>query len=354
MENPSVVDSERHSASGSQTDTSQELNPEILALSENKDHSALVPLQEQSSPLGNDEEIQSRTMVFACQGNTKSSREAEPVSLSLGESPVEVRPPLSAERHHEDMVSHDSCFSDVALPISAPKGQSDIVDQNTACQVLSCEPEECGRSLESSPTLIAHPNGPNAAQNFLPIPRIVKHKQSSITFLGHSDADDHSFGNEGSENGEEQDSGQFHDADENDDNEDDVFNELPIRGELLVHNRSIHRKKRGAGSLKATTHCGCEAEEVCCSLFGLYTSFQNTLFRKTNTVMSHYPSSYVPRKATALLNMNSRVYKCSAVFLLYFYLLPVLSHWLTLLCCEIMHSWSKCVSEYTDFTLKLC
>lgn len=286
MEIPSVLDSEGHSASGPQTFAAQELNPEISALSEKQDHCAHdVPLQEQSSPLGNDEEIQNRIMEFGCQGNAENSQEAEPVSLSLGDSPVEVRPPLSAELHYEDMVSHDSCCSDVPLPISAPKDQSDNVDQNAAGQILSCEPKECVGSLESSPTLIAHPNCPDAAQNFLPVPRIVKHKQSSITFLDHCDAEDHSYGNEGSENGKEQDGGRFHDADENDDYDDDVFNELPIRGELLVNNRSIHRKMRGAGSLKVTTHCVCGAEEeVCCSLLGLYSSFQNTLFRKTSNV----------------------------------------------------------------------
>lgn len=277
-----MVDSEGHSASGSHTFAAQ--NPEIPALSDEEDHCVHdVPLQEQSSPLGNDEEVQNRSMEFACQGNTESSREAEPVSLSLGESPVEVRPPLSAELHYEDMVSRESCCSAVALPTSAPKGRSDNMDQNTAGRILSCEPKGCVHGLESSPTLIAHPNGPGAAQNFLPIPRIVKHKQSSIIFLDHSDVEDHSFGNEGSENGEERDGGQVHNADENDDYDDDVFNELPVKGEFLVNNRSIHRTTRGPGSLKI--HCGCEAQEkVCCSLLELYTSFQDTLFRKTSNV----------------------------------------------------------------------
>lgn len=281
MEIPSIVDSEGHSASGSQTFAGQELNPEIPVLSEKEDHCAHnFSLQEQSSPLGNDKEIQNRSMEFACQGNTGSSQEAEPASLSL-----EVRPPLSAELHYEDMVSHDSCCSDVALPISAPEGRSDNVAQNTAGQILSCKPKECVRSLESSPTLTAHPNGPDAAQNFLPVLRIVKHKQSSITFLDYSDAENHSFGGQGSENGEEQDGGQFHDAVDNDDYDDDVFNEIPVRGELLVNNRSIQRKMRGAGSLKVTIRCGCEAEEeVCCSLLGLNTNCQNTLFRKTSNV----------------------------------------------------------------------
>lgn len=281
-----IVDSEGHSASGSQTFAPQELNPEISALSEKEDHCAHdVPLQEQSSPLGNDEETPNTSLEFACQGNTESSQEAEPVSLSLGESTVEVRHPFSAELYYEDMVSHDSCCSDVALPIPAAKGRSNNMDQNTAGQILSYEPKECARTLESSLTLVAHPNGPGAAQNFLRVPRILKHKESSITFLDHSDAKDHSFSNEGSENGEEQNGGQFHNGDENDDYDDDVFSELPIRGELLVNNRSIHRKMRGTGDLKVTMHCGCEAEEeVCCSLLGLYRSFQNTLFRKTNNV----------------------------------------------------------------------
>lgn len=230
MEIPSAVDSERHSASGSQTFGAQGLNPEIPDLSEKEDHCVHdVPLRERS--LGSEEETQNRSMEFACQGNTERS--------------------------------------------------PDDVDQNTAGQILSCEPSGCVRSLESSPTLTAHPNGPSAAQNFLPVPRIVKHKQSSITFLDRSDAEDHRFGNEGSENGQEQDGRQFHDADENDDYDDDVFKELPIRRELLANNRSIHRKMRGAGSLKVTKHSGCEAEEeVCCSLSGLYTSFSEYTIQK--------------------------------------------------------------------------
>lgn len=289
MESPSVVDSEGHSASGSQTFAVQELNPEPPAVSEKEDHDAHdVLLQEQRSPLGNDEETPSRSLEFACQGNTESFQDAEPVSLSLGESTVEVQRPLSAKLRYEDMVSHDGSCSDVGLPISAPKGHSNNMDQNTSGSIL---PKECVRSLEWSLTLGAHPNGPNAAQNFLPIPRIVKHKESSITFLDHSDAEDHIFGKEGSE--EEQNGGHFPGADENDDYDDDVFSDLPITGELLVNNRSIHRKMRGAGSLKVTMHCGCEAEEeVCCSLLGWYTCFQNALFRKTNNVtLSEYLSS---------------------------------------------------------------
>lgn len=263
MEIPSVVASEGHSASGSQAFGAQDLNPKIPALSEKEDHWACdVPLQEQSSPLRNDGEVQNRSMEFACQENTESSQGAEPVSLSLGESIVEVRPSPSAELQYEDIMLRD-CV--VALPISSLEGRSDNVDQNTAGQIFSCEPKGCVRGLESSPTLTAHPNGPDSAQNSLPVPRIVKYKQSSITFLDNSDTKD-----QGLENGEKQGCGQFQhvdENDENDENDDDVFNDISVRGELLFNNRSAHRKMRGAGSLKVTIHCGFEAEEeVCCSL----------------------------------------------------------------------------------------
>lgn len=264
MEIPSVVASEGHSASGSFG--AQELNPKIPALSEKEDHRAQdVPLQEQSSPLWNDEEVHNRSIVFACQENTKSSQEAEPVSLSLDESFVEVRPPLSAELQYEDIMSHDC---DVALPSSSLNGRSDNVEQNTAGHISSCEPKGCVCSLESSPTITAYPNRPDLAQNSLPVPRIVKYNQSSITFLDNSDTKDHSFSNcEGSENGEEQKGGQFYHADDNDGYDDDVFNDVSGREELLVNNRSIHRKMRDVGSLKVTIHCGFEAEEeVCCFL----------------------------------------------------------------------------------------
>lgn len=265
MEIPSVVDSGGHSVSGSQTFPVQELNPEIPALSEKEHHCAHVPLQEHL-PLGNDEEIQNRSLEFACQGSTESSQQAEPMFLSLGESPVEVTAPLSAA------VSHDSCCSGVvALPISAPKGWSDNPGQNTAAQLLSCEPKGRVGSLEYSP---------DAVQNFLPVPKIVKHEQSSITFLDHCEHEGHSFAKEGSGYGEEQDGGQYHDADENDDYDDDVFNELPVRPELLVNNSTIHRKMRSAESLELTINCGCDAEEeVSCSL-----RFQNALFRKTGNI----------------------------------------------------------------------
>lgn len=267
MEIPSVEDSEGHSASGSPTFAAQELNPEIPAPTEKEDHCDHdVPHLERSSLSGNDEEmqIQNRSTECVCQGNAESSQETEPVSLSSGEAAVEVRPAPSAGLHDEDMVSRHSCCLILALPVSAPEGRSDHADQNTAGQILSCEPNGYVRSLESSPPLAAHPNGPDAAQNFQPVPRIVNHKQSSITFSncpGSPDAEGHRLGNGDSDNGEEKDVGHVHSVDDNDDNDDDVFSELPVGGELLI------RKMKGARSLDATRNCGCEAEEEVCLLF---------------------------------------------------------------------------------------
>lgn len=290
MEIPSVVDSELHSASGAQIFTAQELNPEIPALSEEEDHCDRdVPPQEQSSPLGNDEKVQNKFKELVCQGNAES-QETRPASLISGEAPVEVRPPTPDELCDEDPVSYDSCCSDLALPVSAPEGLSDHVDQNTDGQTLPCEPKGYLRSLESSPALTAHPNGPDAAQNFLPVPRIVKHKQSSITFsdcAGPPDAEGRGLGSGDPERDEEKGGGRFHDADGNDDSDDDVFDEIPVRRELFANNGSSHRKMRSSGSLEATRNCGCAAvEEVCCSLLRLYTSIYYTLFRNASNVIS--------------------------------------------------------------------
>lgn len=286
MEIPSVVDSVGHSASGSQTLAAQQLNPESSTLSEKEDYCDHdFPPQEQKSLFGNDKEIQiqNKRLDFVCQGNTESSREPDSAFLISNEAPMQARPPPppSAEVHDADMVSYNSCCSDVALPVSAPEGLSDHVDQNITGQILSCEPKGYVRSLESSLTLIAHPNGLDAAQNFPP--RIVNHKQSSITFLAHtksSDAEDQSLGNTGSENGEKE-CVLLHDAVENDDYEDDVFNELPARGEFFLNHGSSHSEMRAVGSVEANRNRGWEAEEeVCCPLLILYTSIQNTWLEK--------------------------------------------------------------------------
>lgn len=283
MEIPSVVDLVGHSASGSQTLAAQELNPERSILSEKEDYCDHdLPPQEQKSLFGNDKEIQiqNKGLDFVCQGNTESSREPESAFLTSSEALMEARPPPppSAEVHDADMVSYNSCCSGVALPVSAPEGWSDHVDQNITDLILSRKPKGYVHSLESSLTLVAHPNGLDAAQNFPPVPRIVNHKQSSITFLANnksSDAEDQHLSNTGSENGEE--CVLLHDAVENDDYEDDVFNELPARGEFFLNHRSSHSEMRGVGSVEANRTRGWETEEeVCCPLLILYTSIQNT------------------------------------------------------------------------------
>lgn len=266
--------SEEHSALGSPTFAAHELNPEIPAPTEKEYHWGHdVPHLEPSSLSGNDEEIQiqNRSTECVCRGNAESSQETKPVSLSSGEAAVEVRPAPSAGLHDEDMVSRDSS----TLPVSAPEGCLDHADQNTARQILSCEPNGYVRSLESSPPLAAHPNGPDAAQNFKPVPRIVKHKQSSITFLnctGSSDAEGHRLGNGDPANGEEKDIVRVHGVDDNDDY-DDVFSELPVGGELLI------RKMKGARSLEATRNCGCEAEEVCLLFIGIIECSECTIWK---------------------------------------------------------------------------
>lgn len=274
MEISSVVDS----ASGSQTLAAQELNPESSPGEKEDycDHD--FPPQEQKSLFGNDKEIQiqNKGLDFVCQGNTESSREPESAFLTSNEAPIEARPPPPppAEVHDGDMASHNSCCSDVALPASAPEGRADHANQNITGRILSCEPKGYVRSLESSLTLVAHPNGLDAAQNFPPVPRIVNHEQSSITFLAHtksSDTEDQSLGNTGSENGEKE-CVLLHDAVENDDYEDDVFHELPASGEFFLNHGSSHSEMRGVGRNR-----GWEAEEeVCCPIIILYTSIQNT------------------------------------------------------------------------------
>lgn len=311
-------------ASGLQKSETREATSENSALSVNgsEDHSGDDCLPEaQSSLLEPDEDRhnQRKSVVFVSQNNTDfvetaCSQEPEQVSVNPGEAHAESRLLASAQLHEKGLVStlprsSDNCCGDVALPVSVAEGQSDPVVQNVAGQTLDLnsqcvktdferlEPISNGHvlrppedlypihNLDSSPTLVVHAAGPDSGQKDLHLPRIVKHKPSSITFLHYncpSGADGHGFVNESSDDGEYSPGYEKEDDDPDygDDDDGDVFKELPQSRELLVNHRQRSKdeqKRRGAVSARTeidytTRNCGYEAEgessskEVCCYL----------------------------------------------------------------------------------------
>lgn len=282
-------------ASGLQKSETREATSENSALSVNgsEDHSGDDCLPEARSSLlepDEDRHNQRKSVVFVSQNNTEfveaaCSQEPEHVSVNPGEA--------SAQLHEKGLVSTLPRSSDVALPVSAAEGQSDPVVQNVAGQTLDLNsnvlrpPEDLYHihNLDSSPTLVVHAAGPDSGQKDLHLPRIVKHKLSSITFLHYncpSGADGHGFVNESSDDGEYSPGYEKEDDDPDygDNDDGDVFKELPQSRELLVNHRQRSKdkqKRRGAVSARAeidntTRNCGYEAEgessskEVCCYL----------------------------------------------------------------------------------------
>ncbi len=306
--------------------STQELTTESSALSANgsADHRGNDSLPEaQSSLLEPDEDIHKLKKSFVCVSHKNTELVdavclQEPEQVIPGEAPLDLSPLASAQPHEAGIVStlsqsNDNCCGKISLPVLVAEGQSDqvvqnhdgqIVDLTSGCvktdferleaisngHVLRPPGDQCPiLNLDSTPTLTVPATVPATVPDLgwrvLDLPRIVKHKSSSITFSHHtcpSGANGHTFVNESSDDGAsspEEDDDDHGDGDDDDD-DDDVFSELPQSGDLLVHHRQRStgkdkQKRRGAVSARAeidhaARNCGYEEEEetsskeVCC------------------------------------------------------------------------------------------
>ncbi|XP_070685046.1 stAR-related lipid transfer protein 13 [Pempheris klunzingeri] len=303
MEIPPVVNLEGHqslAASGLQKSFSaQEWTSESRALS--AEGSAeyrgddCLPEAQNSLP---DEDIHKLKNSLVCDSHNNVEfaeavyiQEPERVLVISGEAPLDQSSLASAQLHEAGIVStgsNDNCLGNISLPVPVAEDQSDQVAQNHSGQTVDLN-SRCVKSdferlepisndhvfrppkdsfsilnLDSPPAPTV--TVPDSDQRGLHLPRIVKHKQSSITFSHYtypSGTDSHAFVNESSDDGEsspeaesEDDDHEDGDGDGDDDEDDDVFPELPQSRELVVNHRQRStgkdkQKRRGAVSARA-------------------------------------------------------------------------------------------------------
>ncbi|TNN87401.1 hypothetical protein EYF80_002602 [Liparis tanakae] len=300
MEIPSVVDLEgrqSRTCSGLQNIafSTQKLTSESSAPSANSptDHRGSDSLPEaQRSLLESDEDTHRLKESFICVSHnniecdyTWCLQESEQ-SVILSEAPLDPAPLASAQLHEAGIVStlprtnDDRC----SLPVPVVEDQAlqnnagRTVDLNSGCVITHferletisnghvCVPpgDPCPiLNLNSTPTLTVPSTVPESSRRVLDLPRIVKHKPSSITFSHFtffSGADGNAFVNESSDNGEssleeeEEEEDDHNDGDDGDD--DDVFSEWPQNRECVVNRRQRSmgkdkQKRRAAASARA-------------------------------------------------------------------------------------------------------
>lgn len=301
MEIPPVVNIKgQQSLSETQEVTSGNSSPSVNGSEDHRGDDCLPEAQHLLLESDEDRHDQRKRIVFVSENTdpleTVSSQEPDHVSVSPDDAHAESRRLASDQLHETGLVSAspgptDNRCTDVTLPVSVAKGQSDPVVQNAAGQTLdvcvttndeSLEPVSNGHDLredlypihnpDSSPTCIVHAAGPDSGPTVLPLPRIVKHKLSSITFW-HYDCPsgaDQGLINESSDDGEYSlgNEREDDDLDYGDDDDGDVFKELPQSRELPVNQRPRSKdkqKRRGAvsarpGTENTTRECGYEAE----------------------------------------------------------------------------------------------
>ncbi|KAE8295078.1 hypothetical protein D5F01_LYC06003 [Larimichthys crocea] len=306
MEIPPVVNLEGNqswTASGLQKIATQELTSEISTVwdSGSADHGGDDCLPEaQSFPLEPDEDVHKprKSFVLVSQNNTEDLeavclQEPEQVSVISDEAPPDQSPLGSSVHLHEAGIvftsptSNDSCCGNVPLPDPVAEGQSDHGVQNDSGQAADLnsggvktdyerlEPVSNGHVFRPPQDPILVPAAvPDSGRRCLDLPRIVKHKPSSITFSHYtfpSGTNSHAFVNESSDEGESspEEEEDDHDDGDGDDDDDDVFPELPQSRDLLVNHRQRSKdkpKRRGAVGARpeidhTATKCGYEAEE---------------------------------------------------------------------------------------------
>ncbi|KAG7243074.1 hypothetical protein INR49_016449 [Caranx melampygus] len=156
-----------------------------------------------------------------------------------------------------------------------------MVDTNCGCvktELQSSEPDKNGHvnrhpgdlcsifSLNSTPPLIDPTYVPDSGQRVLDLPRIVKHKLTSITFSDDvcaTGANGHTFANKSSDDGGSMPEEEEEDDDDEDDDNNDVFPELSQSREFFINHRhrSNGKGKQKRRSDRTGSNNGYEAEE---------------------------------------------------------------------------------------------
>lgn len=220
-------------------------------------------------------------------------QEAEPVPVMFGDAPVDPGLRDTTQLHEEVLVSirsNEDCGGVVQLLVPVAKGQRDHMLQNCEkTDLKESEPVSNGHVSQTSeePQLdltdldsTAPLTAPESSRRVLDLPRIVKHKPSSITFSDYKDH--HAFITESSDDGEssqEEEEDDEHD-DGDDDGDDDVFPELCPSTELLINRRhringeDSQRRREATSGRAELDYPGCNggyaaegetsSKEVCC------------------------------------------------------------------------------------------
>lgn len=274
---------------GHQAWTASGLQKLTFSANGSADHRGDRCLPEAQSSLSEpDEDIHKKKKSFVCVSHNNNEF-VEAVCLQE-ESVIPSEAPLDPSPLGSALVStlpgSNNCFS---LPVPVAEGQSDqnhsgqTGDSNSRCvktDFTKLEPISNGHvfmpaedqypvpNVDSVPPLTV----PGSSRRLLDLPRIVKHRPSSITF-SHYTCPSQAFVTESSDDGEsslEEEEEEDDHGDGDDDDDDDVFPELPQSREYLVNHRQRSKdkqKRRGAASAR---NCGHEAEgdtsskEVCC------------------------------------------------------------------------------------------
>lgn len=294
MEIPPVVNIKGQQSLGLETSETQEVtsgnsSPSVNGSEDHRGDDCLPEAQSLLLESDEDRHNQRKRIVSVSENNTESletssSHEPDHLSVSPDDTRAESGLLASDQLHETGLVSAspgptDNCCTDVTLPVSVAEGQSDPVVQNAAGQTSdfgcvttndeSLEPVSNGHDLredlypihnpDSSLTCVVHAAGPDSGPAVLPLPRIVKHKLSSITFWHYdcpSGADSHGLINESSDDGEYSLGYEREDDDLDDGDDGDVFKELPQSRELPVNQRprsKDEQKRRGAVSARPET-----------------------------------------------------------------------------------------------------
>ena len=249
MEITPVVNLEGHqawTASGVQKLTFS--TPELTSANGSVDHGEdRCVLEAQSSLLDPDEDIhQKKKKSFVC-----VSHDIEFVEESI----IPDGAPLGSALPSTLPGSNNS------LPVPVAEGRSDQMVQNHSGQTgdlnsrcLNTEPISNGHVF-----MPAEDQFPDSGRRVLDLPRIVKHRPSSITF-SHYACPSQAFVTESSDDGESSPEEEERDDDGDDDDDDDVFPELPQSREYLVNHRQRSKDKQKRRSAVSARNCSHVAE----------------------------------------------------------------------------------------------
>ncbi|CAB1422204.1 unnamed protein product [Pleuronectes platessa] len=237
-------------------------------------HSLLVSDQDGTKLKKSFAFVSSNNVEFPEAVSSQEPQQVIPAGALLDPSPL-----ASGQVHEAGTVftspsSNEDCCYDSPLPLPVTERQSDqAVPHQTGATCSILRPDSTAPLVVPAPV---HDSG----RRFLDLPRIVKHKLSSITFSDNACAaatENHAYANESSDDGasspeedeEDEEEDGHDDGDDDDDDDEDLFPELPQSRELHVgyrHRRGgkAKQKRRGAVSGRAEADHrsnGHEAEE---------------------------------------------------------------------------------------------